>query len=120
MAGTQEGRLNVVLLEGRSGIGKTALIKHFLGTSLEKLPNLLSLSGRCYEFESVPYKGFDSLIDLLSALFPVLGRIKPIATAPIRVAVPDDQELRQRTFAALRELRTFLSLVIGLSGVGVI
>jgi hypothetical protein len=91
------------------------------------------LKGRCYEFESVPYKGLDALIDelatylqrladsavdallprdasLLPVLFPVLGRVKAIGKAPVRSAiVPDAQELRQKTFAALRELLARLS-----------
>ncbi len=132
-ADTQEGRFNVLLMHGRSGIGKTALVSRFLGLLAERHSNLIVLKGRCYEFESVPYKGLDALVDelsrymqrlpegrveallprdalLLPKLFPVLGRVKAIAKAPARSAVvPDAQELRQRTFAALRELLARLS-----------
>jgi serine/threonine protein kinase/tetratricopeptide (TPR) repeat protein len=127
-ADTRSGRLNIILIEGQSGIGKTALVRHFLSSLKSDHPNLLALTGRCYEFESVPYKGLDALIDelsqhlqrlpdgkvegllprdafLLPRLFPVLGRVKAIGSAPVLSAVvPDAQELRQRTFAALREL----------------
>jgi serine/threonine protein kinase len=123
-----EGRLEIVLIEGKSGIGKTALVRHFLENLRTSNPNVLPLAGRCYEFESVPYKGLDALIDelsqhlqrlpqskveallprdafLLPRLFPVLGRVKAIDTAPVLTTmVPDAQELRQRTFSALREL----------------
>jgi serine/threonine protein kinase len=127
-ADTQEGRLNVVLVHGPSGIGKTALIRRFLADLPHRQANLIVLKGRCYEFESVPYKGLDALVDecsrylqrlpvsrveallprdafLLSKLFPVLARVSAIAAAPARLdVVPDVQELRQRTFQALREL----------------
>jgi serine/threonine protein kinase/tetratricopeptide (TPR) repeat protein len=126
-AETQNGTLSVVLIEGTSGIGKTALIRRFLQNLAARCPNLLALTGKCYEFESVPYKGVDSLIDhlsvflqrlddseiqrllprdayLLPRLFPVLGRVPAIAEAPGRAIVPDEQELRQRIFASLREL----------------
>jgi serine/threonine protein kinase len=132
-ADTQEGRLNVVLVNGPSGIGKTTLVKRFLSSLEQRQPDAIVLRGRCYEFESVPYKGVDSLVDelsrhlqrlpdarveallprdasLLPKLFPVLGRVTAIATAPMRSAiVPDARELRQRTFRALREVFERLS-----------
>lgn len=132
-ADTQEGRLNVVLLHGPSGIGKTALVRRFLGVLAQRQANAIVLKGRCYEFESVPYKGLDALVDecsrylqrlpesrveallprdafLLPKLFPVLARVGAIAAAPARSAVvPAVQELRQRTFRALRELLARLS-----------
>jgi serine/threonine protein kinase len=124
---TREGKLNVVLVEGNSGIGKSALIQRFLEQLHHRSRDLIYLSGRCYEFESVPYKGVDSVIDeltsllqsfseediqsilprdasLLPKLFPVLGRIRAIVNSPARSAIPDVQELRLRTFAALREM----------------
>ena len=124
----QEGRLAGVLIEGRSGIGKSALVRQFLERLAKQHSDLLILIGHCYEFESVPYKAFDYLIDelsrflqrlpdsviqallprdaiLLSTLFPVFARIREIAASPTRsIVVPDAQELRQRTFAALKEL----------------
>ena len=129
----QEDSLRVLLLEGQSGIGKSATIRHFLAESQKHYPDLIVLTGRCYEFETVPYKGLDVLIDelanylhrlpehaveavlprdisFLPRLFPVLGGVRAISRAPARgAAVPDAQELRQRTFAALRELFTRLS-----------
>jgi serine/threonine protein kinase len=62
----QEDSLRVVLLEGQSGIGKSATIRHFLRESEKRYPDLIVLTGRCYEFETVPYKGLDVLIDELA------------------------------------------------------
>lgn len=121
------GGTAVVFVRGESGAGKTALVQRFL----EELPGeqeAVVLTGRCYEQESVPFKAFDSLIDMLTRhleklpqaeltgllprdvaalarIFPVVQRIPAIAQAPSRAAVvPDQVELRRRGFAALREM----------------
>jgi len=129
---TQLGKLNVVFLNGPSGIGKTALVKHFLSSLTARQPEALALKGRCYEFESVPYKGLDSLVDelarylqhlpdsrveallprdafLLPKLLPVLGRVPAIESARARELLQDAQEVRQQTFRSLRELLARLS-----------
>jgi tetratricopeptide (TPR) repeat protein len=124
----QLGNLRVMLLDGPSGIGKSATVRRFLEVVAAQNPNMVILKGRCLEFESVPFKGLDALVDdlthcllrisdqeirtllpreafLLPRLFPVLGRVKAIANSPANTSiVPDKQELRQRTFTALREL----------------
>ncbi len=121
------GGTAVVLVRGESGAGKTALVQRFL-EGLPKDLETVVLAGRCYEQESVPFKAFDSLIDMLtrhlerlpqpelasllprdvaslSRIFPVVQRIPAIAQAPSRMAtVPDHVELRRRAFAALREM----------------
>lgn len=50
---------------GPSGIGKSALLESLL-TAVVELDRALVLRGRCYERESVPYKGFDRLLDELA------------------------------------------------------
>lgn len=116
-----------VFVRGASGIGKTSLVKSFLD-EIRARENVLVLSGRCYERETVPYKALDSLIDALSRhlskmrfeelskllprsiralarVFPVLLRVEAIERAPrLPAETPDQQELRRRAFRALSEL----------------
>lgn len=123
-AEARAGRPMVQIVEGESGIGKSALMRRFL----ERIARgTLVLSGRCYERESVPYKAVDDLIDalslclaalqpeeaaallprgagLLGAVFPVLRKVEAIAAAPVQRRVIDPPELRALVFAALREL----------------
>jgi len=119
-------RTAVVEICGRSGIGKSSLVKRFLDEITKTNP--VVLSGKCYEREYVPHKALDSLIDSLShflrrltrpeadlflprdvsslvKLFPVLNRVDAVMAAPKAVSeVPDPQEVRRRAIAALRDL----------------
>jgi tetratricopeptide (TPR) repeat protein len=114
-------------VRGRSGEGKTSLVEAFL-TPLRTDPTAVVLSGRCYDRESVPFKALDTLVDALTAhlrslpdadaalllpddigilaeLFPVLRRCEVVAKAPKgRLDALDQQQVRQRGFAALRLL----------------
>jgi len=119
----QPGRAAVLLLHGASGTGKTTLLDAFV----ELLPDdAVVLRGRCYERESVPYKGLDALVDdlrmqlhrqarrgelrvpvaggmSLARLFPVLGDVDGIADE--LASVPEDPvERRRQAVAALGEL----------------
>jgi serine/threonine protein kinase/tetratricopeptide (TPR) repeat protein len=117
----------VAFLEGRSGMGKSALASRFLG-DLASRPDVLVLSGRCYERESVPFKAIDQVVDELSRwlarlpedeafafvppgihalahLFPVLRNVRVVGDATDRDADALDRlELRRRAFAALKDL----------------
>ncbi|HQR66103.1 MAG TPA: AAA family ATPase, partial [Thermoanaerobaculia bacterium] len=125
---SHEGHVVVVLVRGRSGMGKSTLVRLFLRELAEREPGAIVLSGRCYERESMPYKALDSLIDALSQhlralpardveallprdvltlarLFPVLKRVEAVSQRRRRgPEPPDSQELRRRAVAALREL----------------
>lgn len=127
LAASRRGVPQVVFLEGPSGLGKTALVQHFL-RRVRQVPSAVVLSGRCYPREALPYKAFDAIIDALSrflsrlpeasaaellprnrraltSLFPVLERV-PIIDAWDSLArlPPAPVERRERAFAALQEL----------------
>jgi tetratricopeptide (TPR) repeat protein len=118
---------------GRSGIGKTMLVRHF-NAGLRSAERAVVLSGRCYVRESVPYKALDGVIDKMSRLlkslpaeqveerlpkdtgalawvFPVLRRVQAIdRRAELSLGITDRRELRRRAFAALREAFETISL----------
>jgi eukaryotic-like serine/threonine-protein kinase len=126
-ASVRHGRMAAVYVSGPSGIGKSALVQCFLDRLLQR-EDAAVLTGRCYENESVPYKAIDGVIDslshyltslprskaealmprdvrALSRLFPVMMRVDAVATSPRpELEIPDPFVLRQRAFAALREL----------------
>jgi serine/threonine protein kinase/tetratricopeptide (TPR) repeat protein len=129
----REGAPQIVFISGRSGEGKTALGEHFLA-SLRQDKNLAVMAGRCYDRESVPFKGLDSLIDslasylkalpetdaallvpddieMLAHVFPVFQRVEVVARAggSEQIATIDEQQVRQRAFAALRSLLSRMS-----------
>jgi tRNA A-37 threonylcarbamoyl transferase component Bud32/tetratricopeptide (TPR) repeat protein len=123
----------VVCIQGRSGMGKSALVRRFLRQARTRDSAVVVLSGRCYEQESVPYKAVDSLIDhlarylaeqsatadpvplppdivALSRLFPVLREVPAVERLRHTFrAPPDSQELRRRAFAALRDVLAVLA-----------
>jgi tetratricopeptide (TPR) repeat protein len=131
-AQSRQGQPGVVLVSGRSGIGKSALVRCF-SEELANSGQAVVLAGRCYERESLPFKAIDSVIDALcrfmvhlpdrdaarllprnahalARLFPVLRQIEVFQRARFRLReVPDPQELRRRGFAALKELITRLT-----------
>jgi hypothetical protein len=126
-----EGGASAVFVEGESGIGKSSLVRSFIDRVHQRHPSALVLSGRCYERESVPFKGIDNIVDALAhelmrrhpvdvalhltndvealaRVFPVLRRVSAIA----RLSVPrpaSPVELRARAFRGLRQLLSSLA-----------
>ena len=122
------GHSVTVYVHGGSGMGKTALVRHFLQALTQRHGSVITLAGRCFERESVPYKALDSIVDALSEhlrtlprstvneilprdilalarVFPVLRRVEAVVKSKHRVLdIPDALELRRRAFAAFREL----------------
>ena len=121
------GRTVALYIHGPSGVGKTALLRHFLD-DLAGHERVIALSGRCYQQESVPYKALDTVVDALcqyvkglpaweaqglvpddirslARVFPVLREAEAMRAGPMAGAdVSDPRELRRRAFRALREL----------------
>jgi hypothetical protein len=133
-ARTRNGHATMVLVAGRSGMGKSALVRQFLHEAVTR-DNAVVLSGRCYEREDLPYKAFDPLMDALSSLlmqmemaavdellpegmhslvrlFPVLNRVPAIMLLkPEASPLRDRLEQRRSAFSALRELLRRVSLL---------
>ena len=127
------GRSVVVFMPGRSGVGKSALMRRFLSDLRDRLDEPVVIAGRCHERESVPYKAVDGLVDglarylqrlpdieaarrlprdapLIARLFPVLLHVPEIARAQSRVVAPlNALELRRQAATALRELLVRIS-----------
>ncbi len=121
-----------VYVHGESGLGKTALARHFVDIVQKSDPRVVVLKGRCYERESVPYKAVDGVIDalgqwllrmpradLLALLpydaarlgraFPVLQRLQAVASSTqepssVTSSALDPVERRTRVFFAMRDL----------------
>jgi eukaryotic-like serine/threonine-protein kinase len=73
-----------VVIYGPSGIGKSALIRRFIS----QLPadDVVVLTGRCYENESVPYKALDGVVDALSRHLGPATRDDLAGIAPVDLA----------------------------------
>lgn len=121
----QRGHSVVFMLDGVSGVGKTAVIEAALADFRRRGAPAI-FSGKCYEQETVPYKGFDSLIDslvrylarlsvseqrellplstpALSRIFPVLDQLPAVTCLPAVVAA-DLLELKEIALQTLKEL----------------
>ncbi len=117
-----------VFLQGKSGIGKTSLLSHFLDGLRRNFPGAVILKGRCRESESLPYKALDPIADelvrylqslpepigtallpsrpeMLRRLFPVFGDLGMLTGFPDQpLAHLDEQQIRRRAFEALSGL----------------
>ena len=85
----------VVRVRGPSGIGKTALCRHFVAT----LPDATwVLRGSCYQREQMPYRALDPLIDELAA------RLAALDDATRAALLPPDAGFVGRLFPVLRAI----------------
>lgn len=129
-AAAEAGRFVAVEVIGSSGMGKTALIREFLGRLAARSDAApLVLEARCNPHESIPYKAFDAAIDdltrywvgldpeaalalcpdegveALTLLFPELRRV-PVLAARSGDSAPrgDPRTLRNSGFQALQRV----------------
>jgi eukaryotic-like serine/threonine-protein kinase len=121
--GDSRRRGATVMVKGKSGIGKSTLVRHFLRSLGE---SVFVLEGRCFEREQVPFKMLDGVVDMLTnviialppseietlapkelgalvRLFPVMKRVKRFGELAGQ-SPADPAELRRRGFHALRSL----------------
>jgi hypothetical protein len=81
-----------VLVHGPAGAGKSTLVKAFLAGT----PDAVVLASRCYEQESVPYKGIDAAIDALAR------RVAGLPEAEQQRVLGDDGVTLAQIFPVLR------------------
>lgn len=118
----------LVVVDGEPGMGKSTLVQRFLASIHGRA---LVLSGRCYEQETVPFKGIDAVIDALSehlceldaaaeevvasgvrylaAVFPVLNRVPAIERTGAARTVVNPLTLRDQAFEELERVFAVLS-----------
>jgi len=124
-----QGEQQTIHVVGRSGMGKTALVRSFLRGL--RGGDTIVLEGRCYERESVPFKALDPVVDALAhrlasmpprerttfmpshlpsaaRIFPILGQFLPdLRGGTMPSAKPMD--VRRDAFEGLRSLLVLLS-----------
>ena len=81
----REGQPVTVRVHGGSGLGKSALVHHFLDDLVERA-EAVTLRGRTYERESMPYKALDSVVDALSRYLVHLGEQDRSMRLPVDLA----------------------------------
>jgi len=130
MDDARAGSAVTVIVEGASGVGKSALIGHVTGT-WQRDAGALVLSGRCYENELVAFKALDEVVDsiaellvampdeeveallddtvpALAVLFPVLRRVRAI-NGMVHGRIFDEHRARGDAAQALRHLLSGLA-----------
>lgn len=126
------GSFESVVIEGVSGVGKSALAHQFISALSRDKPPLV-LRGRCYERETAPFKAFDGIIDdivrclrkhscqsfpelqdfdsqFLLRLFPSLNRIAIFSRrSPPENIAQNPKEFQNWAFDAFKQLLFILS-----------
>lgn len=124
----RSGEGAALIVTGGPGIGKTALVEHFLASLRDGGDPPLVLDGRCYARESSAYNGFDGVMDrlcqhlrdearagrgrrvidgpALATAFPVLRSVPGLDETSTAEAGP---ELRARAVGALHGLLSALA-----------
>jgi eukaryotic-like serine/threonine-protein kinase len=127
LARSRQGQFTLLLVEGESGIGKSALIAEFSRRASSWPGGALILRSRCYEGELTAYKAFDEAMEqlatelaafseeqrsallperpvLLERLFPAFLTVTHAARSPGRAVPADPVAQRLAGFQALAAL----------------
>jgi len=92
---SRAGASHLALVHGISGIGKSALLDKFRHELLARYPDTAVFSGRCYEQESIPYKGIDEIVDQLSVF------LSQLPASELRQILPADFGILAGVFPVL-------------------
>jgi serine/threonine protein kinase len=121
------GTPTCAVVRGARGAGKTQLVREAIKHLHRLEPPPVTLKGRCFEWENVPYKAIDGLIDnlarvlrradteltqavsreelgWLAALFPVVSRASALDLMPADTKGVPEEVIAQRGFAQLDRL----------------
>jgi len=85
-------------LRGESGIGKTALVRAFLGRQRRQTRQTVVLAGTCYEREWIPFNAFDSLVTSL------VDAVRMFPASMRRSLVPPNPQMLTRLFPGFRRV----------------
>src|SRR5262249_28958712 len=94
----QRGSPVTMYIHGDSGMGKTALVRHFLDDLSLRHDRIVILEGRCYERESVPFKAIDGVVDSLTRF------LLSLPNAQIEALMPADVHALARLFPVMLQI----------------
>ena len=125
---SRSGQPVTIVVEGASGLGKSALMRRFLDRLQLEVPEVVALSAHCWAHDIAPYRAVREIVDTLAVslarldlagarslvpaeplalvgVFPALRRVEAIAELA-RGSLPPFAPLglRARAFGLLREL----------------
>ena len=100
----REGKPVTIYVSGRSGMGKTSLVRWFLDWLGANEPEVLTLTGRSYDRESVPFKAIDSLIDDLSR------SLKRMSASDLDTLLPANMLALARLFPVFLQVKTVMAM----------
>lgn len=98
-AAAAERAARTIIVRAESGIGKSTLVNEL--ATAAAAGGTLVLRGRCFERESVPFKGVDGVVDALAR------HLKDVPGKVADALVPRNAGLLAQAFPALRRIGTF-------------
>jgi tetratricopeptide (TPR) repeat protein len=96
-----------VVVDGESGRGKSALVRHFLSRLRLEAPDVVALSARCFADEVAPFAAVRGLVDALA------GWLVRHDSAETRSLVPPEPLALVQAFPALKRVEAIAELARG-------